>query len=29
MQNTDVCKCKNVKPVYTEFNDWYEWDVCT
>lgn len=24
----EYCTCKNSNSVHTEFNDWYEWDVC-
>lgn len=27
-RNTEYCQCKNSRSVTTEFNDWFQWDVC-
>lgn len=28
MKTTDFCKCKNRSGVYTDFDDWYQYDIC-
>lgn len=25
----DFCQCEHCSSIYTNFNDWYEWDVCS
>ena len=26
--NNDYCKCKNVSKITTDYNDFYEFDIC-
>ena len=28
MNLKDFCKCKNSSGVHTEYNDWYQYDIC-